>query len=215
MRCFLWLNIVTLSISKEERNREYKICLKEIFEDVYSTKLWGSIFGSDIDSIGDSFNFIVNRTMLRPRDILTFCTIILDNLNSNNVTSINSIIIDKSELAYSQYLLSSIRQEYSIGYPNIQDICADVFLGRNATISEPELKKRIKNYVLKNTAYSIDSLIHLCFNSGLLGILIEGVVHYNYEGRDYDFLISRARQSLKDIYFYVHPGLHKFLEIKE
>lgn len=38
MRCFLWLNIVTLSISKEERNREYKICLKEIFEDVYSTK---------------------------------------------------------------------------------------------------------------------------------------------------------------------------------
>jgi len=38
LRCFLWLNIVTLSISKEERNREYKICLKEIFEDVYSTK---------------------------------------------------------------------------------------------------------------------------------------------------------------------------------
>jgi hypothetical protein len=178
-------------------------------------KLWVSIFDNNIEPFGDSFNFIVSRTMLRPRDILTFCTIILDNLNNDNVTAINSKIIDKSEIAYSQYLLLSIRQEYLIGYPNIQDVCADVFLEKNATIAESELRNRIKNYVLKNTAYSIDSLIRFCFKSGLLGILIEEVVHYSYEGRDYDFLIKRASQSSKGVNFFVHPGLHKFLEIKE
>jgi len=40
---------VTLSISKEERNREYKTYLKEVFENVYSTLQDTSEFG-ELDS---------------------------------------------------------------------------------------------------------------------------------------------------------------------
>ena len=37
---------MTLSIPKGERNREYKVCLKEVFEDVYSTA-YKKIMGLD------------------------------------------------------------------------------------------------------------------------------------------------------------------------
>ena len=48
LRCFLWLNTVTLFIPKGERNGEYKVCLKEIFENVYSTNVAGVFVPDDI-----------------------------------------------------------------------------------------------------------------------------------------------------------------------
>ncbi|MBU4444571.1 hypothetical protein KJ656_05745, partial [bacterium] len=177
-------------------------------------KLWESVFGNNIDSIGNLFDYIIERTMLRPRDILTFCTIILDNLNKNKKALIDSKLVYASESAYSQYLLLSIRQEYRIGYPDIQDICVNIFFEKNATLMEAQLKERVQNYVISKSSYSIDEIIKFCFRTGLIGIAIDETVHYEYEGRGYDFLIGRARQNPKGFYFAVHPGLHKYLEIK-
>ena len=177
--------------------------------------LWESVFGSEIDSIGNSFKYIVERTMLRPRDMLTFCAMILDGLNKNKKSVLDAKIISESELSYSEYLLQSIRQEYRIGYPDIQDICVDIFFEKNATFTEAQLKDRMKDYVLsKYPRYSIDGIIKFCFQAGVLGIAIDGTEHYEHDGREYDFLISRARQSAKGFYFVIHPGLHKYLEIK-
>lgn len=179
-----------------------------------NNKLWNSVFGDNVDPIGSSFDYIIKRTMLRPRDILTFCTIILDNLNRNKKTIVDTQIILDSELSYSEYLLQSIRQEYRIGYPDIQDICVDIFFEKNATFTEAQLKDRIKDYAISKPLYSIDDIIKFCFRSGILGITFDGVEYYEYDGREYDFLISRARQNTKGFYFVIHPGLHKYLEIK-
>lgn len=186
---------------------------KGLIEEDYD-KLWESIFGNNIDSLGSSFSYILERTMLRPRDILTFCTIILETLHKNKKNIVDMQIMHESELLYSEYLLRSIRQEYRIGYPDIQDICLEVFFEKNATFTESQLKDRIKNYVISNPEYSIEDIIKFCFQSGMLGIVLDEIIHYEYEGKDFDFLINRARQNTKGFYFVIHPGLRKHLEIK-
>jgi len=186
---------------------------KGLIEDDYD-KLWESIFGGNIESIGNSFKYILERTMLRPRDILTFCTMILDNLHKNKKAILSAQILHESELSYSEYLLRSIRQEYRIGYPDIQDICVELFFEKNSTFTESQLKERIQNYVLFKPDYSIEDIIKFCFRSGILGIAFDGATHYEYEGRDFDFLINCARQNTKGFYFVIHPGLHRYLEIK-
>jgi hypothetical protein len=186
---------------------------KGLIEDDYDA-LWQSVFGDAIEPIGNSFEYILERTMLRPRDILTFCTIILENLHKNKKTIVDMQAIQESELSYSEYLLRSIRLEYRIGYPDIQDLCLEIFYEKNATFTESQLKERIQSYVLSNPTYSIDDIIKFCFKTGILGIAIDKITHYEYEGRDFDFLMDRARQNTKGFYFTIHPGVHKFLEIK-
>lgn len=185
---------------------------KNLIERDYD-KLWKSVFGDNIDLIGDSFNYILSRTMLRPRDILTFCTIVLENLQTNKKTVLDSKILQESESAYSDYLLRSVRQEYRIGYPDVQDICIEVFLGKSSTFTENQLRERIQNYVFSKQNYSIDDIIKFCFQSGVLGIAFDGNIHYEYEGRDFDLLINYGRRNPKGFYFAIHPGLHKYLEI--
>ncbi|MFH0738877.1 MAG: hypothetical protein V2A59_03350 [Candidatus Omnitrophota bacterium] len=177
-------------------------------------ELWQSVFGNNVGLIGNVFDYIIKRTMLRPRDILTFCSYILDNLNKSEKTVVDEQIIYESEKLYSEYLLRSLRQEYRIGYPDIDDICNEVFFERNATFTESQLREKFANYIISKSGYGIDDIIEFCFKCGLLGIECDNIAYFEYEGRDYNFLISQARKNPKGFYFVTHPGLYKFLEIR-
>ncbi|MBU2257690.1 MAG: hypothetical protein KJ926_01055, partial [Candidatus Omnitrophica bacterium] len=176
--------------------------------------LWRAVFGNNVGSIVNVFDYIMEKTMLRPRDILTFCTYILDNMMKKEKTVVDEQIILESEKLYSDYLLRSIRQEYMIGYPDIDDICAEIFFGRNTFFTESQLRERVANYAVSRSEYGIDDIIAFCFKSGMLGIEINNVMHFEYEGKDYNLLISQARKNPKDFNFIVHPGLREVLETK-
>lgn len=181
--------------------------------DLSENKLWGSVFGLEFDKIKDTFQYIIKRTMLRPRDLLIFCTTILDQMNKSGEISINENIIIESEKIYSEYLLKSLRQEYNVGYPDIEEICISLFLGKCRNIHEQQLKKRISDNLSMIKDYSIEYIIQFCFDSGILGIKIKGEELFAYQGHELERLKMTAKMK-GNIEFVVHPGLNFCLELQ-
>jgi len=139
-----------LFITWDKKNLKSLICerikqIKELdFED--EDKLWNSVFNSDNINIPDTFEYMINKTMLRPRDILTFAMYVLDMMNKNNSSKISEDIFQEAEKFYSDYLLNNLRQEYSVGYPDIEDICLSLFLEEENIINGNDLKQKISDF---------------------------------------------------------------------
>jgi len=206
-----------LFITWDKKNLKSLICerikqIKELdFED--EDKLWNSVFNSDNINIPDTFEYMINKTMLRPRDILTFAMYVLDMMNKNNSSKISEDIFQEAEKFYSDYLLNNLRQEYSVGYPDIEDICLSLFLEEENIINGNDLKQKISDFPQLIENYSIEFIIKFCFETGILGIKIEEKIYFAYEGHYYDRL--KAMPQLKNnILYAIHPGLYKVLSIK-
>jgi|GEM_PF-5515713 hypothetical protein len=151
--------------------------------------------------------------MFRPRDILYFCTTILEELNRRNKTIVDKEILLEAEKFHSDYLLRSLSQEYKVGYPDIEEICLDIFMSKAETVYESQLKKRIATYPDLLIKYDIDEIIRFCFESGTVGIKIAKTEYFSYKGYEYDTIINTAKK-YGAIQFIVHPGLNKILDIK-
>jgi hypothetical protein len=177
-------------------------------------EVWTSIFGSQFEHIPDTFDYIVERTMLRPRDIMTFCTFILGEMARKKQLAINEQIVFDAEETYSEYLLKSLTQEFTAGYPDIEDICIALFLGKEKLVSEVELKRRIRdNLELFPTNYSIDDIVRFCFEAGILGVVGEDRAYFSYQGYDFDKIMAK-KSGARELLFVVHSGLHRTLDVQ-
>ncbi|MDD5099077.1 MAG: hypothetical protein PHP35_01930 [Candidatus Colwellbacteria bacterium] len=179
-----------------------------------SRKLWESTFGFKNDKIPDSFEFVIKRTMLRPRDILYFCSIILDQANRRSVLSVDEYILIEAERIFSDYLLKNLTVEYGIGYPSIEDICIALFLGKNNYITDEELKKRFKDEMGGAYHYGLEDIIKFCFDAGVMGISFNEKEYFSFENNDYVLTMNQAKDS-SNYYYCIHPGLHRVLSIRK
>ncbi|MBU2043675.1 MAG: hypothetical protein KJ619_00375 [Candidatus Omnitrophica bacterium] len=178
-----------------------------------SQSLWESVFKKQLGKIEDTFEYVVTRTMLRPRDILTFCTTILEKIHKSGKGIISEQIIYDAEKSYSEYLLKSLRQEFGVGYPDIEEICICLFLGRSHKLTESEFKRRITDNYKIPPGYKVEDMIRFCYETGMVGISFESKTFFVYQGWEYSKLINRARVA-KDFNFILHRGLWNFLDVK-
>jgi hypothetical protein len=181
------------------------------FQGKRNHEVWNSVFGGSFEVIGDSSEYIIKRTMLRPRDLLSFCTIILEQMNQRKLTSITEDVIIKAEKNYSEYLLKNLRQEYTVGYPDLEDLCLQLFFGKSNVITLSHLRARLADGVTSQ-GYGIDDTIKFCFDVGVIGIMIGSAPCYAFQGYTFEKLFALSQSKTEPI-FMVHPGLHTALEI--
>ena len=85
---------------------------------------WNSVFAETLDyRKTQSFNYMVDRTLYRPREIIQFCTDIQDvATKSDSEPPVNYDVISQAEYSYSEARLKDIAAEYRFQYPGLLSV---------------------------------------------------------------------------------------------
>lgn len=102
-------------------------------------EIWNLIFDDKIGKL-DSFNYIVDRTLYRPREVIQLCSESQDRAveKRRDIIEINSLI--SAEAKYSENRTKDISNEYKFQYPNLINLF-EVFRGASCTFNREELEE--------------------------------------------------------------------------
>ncbi len=113
----------------------------------YISDNWYFIMPETIGTM-DSFKYMVERTQLRPRELLQFCGVAWNIARKFKKDKIRPIDIAQAETIYSAWKLDDLCSEYKSRYTNLQNLF-DAFAGLQPRLKKDEIIAIIKD-VLHN-----------------------------------------------------------------
>jgi hypothetical protein len=159
----------------------------------------------------DSFEFIVERSLMRPRfllNLINHCRSIAVNLNHSKIQEED---IQKGLTAYSADLLIDIHLEIRDIFPQIENLLMG-FIDSNSELSEQDLngivEVQVKNQ--SQTIKAVDLLLWYCF----LGIKHDSEVKYIYSTNySLDILKALIQKKGDSVVYVINPGFYPALMI--
>lgn len=161
-----------------------------------------------------SFNYIVSRTFMRPRDLLQFLINIRDAYPDSTI--ITKGIVEDVEPTYSRDKLDDLRQEYRKGAPWVDSALDALKQGPNKFDSRTELEERLsfrfdKSKFEPSRMASIPDLVDWLVEASVLGSAPRSVqtetIVFRCEGKP----VSLEGESTS----WVHPALFSGLSLSE
>jgi energy-coupling factor transporter ATP-binding protein EcfA2 len=106
-----------------------------------SSERWDCVFAETLEyRKTKSFNYIVDRTLYRPREIIQFCAKAVDFAKRMHAEApLNYRVLSEAELAYSDERTKDIAAEYGYQYPGLSSVF-ECFRGKEYTLSREELE---------------------------------------------------------------------------
>lgn len=174
-------------------------------EEVGFDAIWAKFFPAHVRG-EDSFQYILNRTLMRPRDLLRFVRECVDvGINRRRHKILEEDVL-QAEVAYSADALVDVNLE-------MKDIKAEYenaaysFIGSPIVISEQDVLKRLAEAGMPND--QLIKILDLLVWFGVIGIYVsEDEERYSYQF-DHDPL--RMRIGLKNFAYCIHPAFRKAL----
>lgn len=101
---------------------------------------WNALFAETLAyRKAKSFNYLVDRTLYRPRELIQFCSDAVADAKPQNAVPIDYETISRVELEYSHAREKDISSEYRFQYPGLESIF-EVFRGRSYLFERTELE---------------------------------------------------------------------------
>lgn len=178
------------------------------------------------------FEYILERTYYRPRDVISFINHIIEK--ANNKTTFSNDVIAKAEPSYSLERFQALEDEWSENYGKFSIVCdflrginngfklrsinesvfADLFLEEgNQNLLKGELSSSLKDWRDGTINYTgfLKKVLFLLFRIGVLGVkkgsTFQTAFYYTNE-----VLIEKSDIS-NNSKFYVHPSLFSYFKI--
>lgn len=187
---------------------------------------WGRIFEPILEYRNTaSFNYVVDRTLYRPRELIMFCQQAL-SATPNEATKINYRIIGQAETGYSGERLKDIAAEYRFQFPGLAQIF-ETFRGLKYTLARAELEFHCMRIILgelpcpeaASWLQNMDEthLISVLWDVGFLRAQAAGGQKaLRRSGSKYLGPHQIENLNLGTIpYFHVHPMFRTYLAMKE
>lgn len=186
---------------------------------------------------GDALAYILRRTLLRPRDAISFANECI-NLAAGK-PAVTWPVLHEAERSYSEKRLLALRDEWKPTYPDIHK-AIDMFRASPSSFARKELAGRLDDVALLLAqpdfrgqkwltllaeplwSYAVDEtdwvrlyqpLLRLLFGIGLIGVsrTWNGEVVYSYDAPTY---VERSQNLGEDAWFHIHSAFHHALEVK-
>lgn len=160
----------------------------------------------------DSFQFLVERSLMRPRfllNLINHCKSIAVNLNHFKIMEED---IKKGLDAYSADLLTDINLEMRDVFPNIENVLFG-FIDSHSELSQEEVKQIVEK--MGTQTDECEKVIDLLLWYGFLGIKHDSEVRYIYS-TNYSISVLKALIAKKHehVIFVINPGFYPALLIK-
>lgn len=171
--------------------------------------LWQSIFPVKVNG-ESSFNYLLNRSLMRPRELIQFCNTALAEAQDNNHAKITESDILSGERNYSNWKLKDLASEFAVQYPYLEDVLA-LFQGFRKAFTYSDFHERYEETKVKLGEselqdVSTDKMLQILFIIGFLGAIIENKKVFVY----HDSLILLPQQKC----ITVHPAYHLALGLQ-
>lgn len=174
-------------------------------------KLWDIIFSSRVGH-QSSFEYIKDRTMNRPRELIQFCNHALKIAQDAGHNFITAEDILSSEKQYSEWKLNDLKSEYSVQYPFLDGLFG-VFQGFKQKFLKDKFKSRYEEVKEKLErqhpdleSMTVNSILQTLYNISFLGTEID-----NQEIYVNDSNLILAQQNI----IVIHPSFHIVLGVRK
>jgi hypothetical protein len=196
-------------------------------KDMSDAACWSAVFAETLQyRKTKSFNYMVDRTLYRPRELIQFCTDSLDESKKALISPIDYSVISRAELDYSSAREKDIAAEYRFQHKALESIF-EVFRGRTYTLERDELEYICLGIctgelkTAKEAGWVIDQepdyLIDLLWRIGFLrAYAVGGLKALRRSGSSYLGPHQVSTLNLRAISrFQVHPMFRAVLGMKE
>lgn len=186
-------------------------------------RVWNEIF--DENKIGKNqlkWNFIIERTFLRPRDVIKFLNLVLEetkNRLKNNPESIDKISnedIRNIRVKYSTYLYEELKDEISGKYSDFNEYFEILRNVHTVTFTRQDFENSYNSIKSRfNTKSNIDIILERLYEFSIIGFYKPG--GGGYGGSEYRFQYKSDYQAFNPqaTKFKVHSGFKEHLELIE
>lgn len=152
-------------------------------------EIWQTFFSPKING-KDSFEFLIDRTLMRPRDLIQLCNLCKDKAVANNNTRITEKDIYQALPQYSEWKLNDLTVEYKVQYPFLGNVILGAFYSIPPVVNRDLLLTRLKPITGKiiesfGSQYfePIDNLLQIIYNIGFWGAVVSDEVLYSFYGK--------------------------------
>lgn len=189
---------------------------------------WPRVFADTIDYRGaKSFNYIIDRTLYRPRELIQFCTDIKEKAPNESDQPINYNVISEAEVVYSEARLKDIAAEYRFQYPGLVSVF-ETFRGSTFNLDRDDLELHLLMVATDEIPVDemaqewcadagIDHLIDVLWRIGFLRArAVGGVRARRRSGSSYLGSHQVSRLNLQTLnQFHIHPMFRAYLGTRE
>ena len=167
---------------------------------------WSMIFEKSING-KNTFDYIVERSLMRPRHVLRFCREALLTANNRRHRSVTANDVLQGEELFSGQLIDDLATEYSDRYPGIGDVISEL-LEVPTLFSYEEFRDRINSiFADSTTSTSANSWLRhedssrvlvalkALYEIGIVGIVRGSDVTYSYMQENFDSVWPRERRT--------------------
>jgi hypothetical protein len=192
---------------------------------------WNAVFVETLDyRQTKSFNYIVDRTLYRPREIIQFCNDVVESAHRSVISSdsrFNYRDIAEAEYGYSEARLKDICSEYRFQYPGLQSVL-ETFRGGVYTFPRDELEEHLLRIALNDLptdrecdswceGAEPDEFIDILWRVGFLRAqAIGGLRARRRSGSSYLGSHQISALNLRNMKrFHIHPMFRSYLNLKE
>jgi len=215
-----------LIVDPADRGKETAVLLDwndpEVFKEiirrriVHSTELdqpfdvlWPHFFESHISG-EESFSYILDRTLMRPREVLRFTRECISTSVNRGHEKVTQEDILKAEQTYSNNLLMDLTSDLKDISPNYADIPYG-FIGCKAVLSIDEVIQRLAD--AKVPTDEMENAIDLLLWFGFLGIFVnDDEERYSFK---FQYDIKKMQSGSSTFAYCVHPGFRIALGCEE
>jgi len=164
-------------------------------------------------------NYILKRTMMRPRDLIAFLNQIVDAMrdkqedpfSEEEYTSevIDSECIYEAEPGYSDYLRKEIIDEWGVQNPMISDLLSSLQNNSSTNFTQDDLFKELKKFKPELTETDMIEHLRFLFDNSIIGFKLGQSTEWKFK------CFYPAQGFISSAEYRVHEGLVRALNLKE
>lgn len=192
-------------------------------------EIWNLVFADTLDyRKTKSFNYMIDRTLYRPREIIQFCSDVRQKgIDIRHSPPFNYGVISSAEHGYSEARLKDIAAEYRLQYPGLLSVF-ETFRGKAYNITRDELEVHCLEMSVNDlpvdqearrwcSEMEPEGLIEMLWRVGFIRAqAVGGMKGRRRSGSSYLGSHQIASLNLANIgRFHVHPMFREFLGLKE
>ena len=202
---------------KSLMENRFNALLKENIDDDFIT--WDDIFDEVKKMTGrqEKYQHIIDRTFLRPRDIIQFCNEILDvyKKTPSQELKFNNENINKSKNLYSTYFIDELDDEIHKHLPKYEqyfDVIRDIGC---LQFEKKDFNEAFDNRKAHFDISDPDSLLKSFFEFSIIGFYRVGGGGYGGSEYVYKYKDEKVAFDIQAEKLRVHPALMEYLQLKK
>ena len=198
-----------------------RLALGSEMEDENEDTIWSIIFPDNIQGVKSS-EYILSRSLPRPRDVLGFCQAAIEQAQLNGHPSASAQDILDGEMKFANSFGKSLAAEFRGLYPNLEEVLFE-FAGIPAVMQWPEFEEYASEAITNQQSILTQwvgdkelsplSLAETLFQIGVIGLTssTSGLPHFR-NGRSF---VETWRLTSPSPSVEIHPAFFTYLDVSQ